>query len=431
MEVQFIKYYTDVKSNRLKYILRFISSLYSIEWLLVEDVQDADWVYAETVETVKYFTQRKSSIIEEGNIQELQTSTSYSNNQLQLHVGYADDTLFDFISAIFYLLSRYEEYLDFEEDEHGRFSSICSDANRHQYLDQPVVDYWIQSWISTWNIHYPGRKILPTTRYSWQPTIDVDIAWAYIHKGWKSYAGFVKDSIHFNFDNAKKRFSSILDSSRDPYYTYDYFDDCHALINATPIYFIQMGAYGGYDESFGKNNKHFQKLIRELASKNQIGIHPSYASNEENDLLKREIESLENIIQRSITLSRQHFLKLHLPNTYSRLIDHNITDDYSMGYADNAGYRAGTSHPFLWYDLRAEKTTDLTVHPFQLMDVTMNKYMNLTPQEVLQLSSNYRKDIYSVEGVMTTIWHNSSFGFKEWYGWERVYHQIAKEMKCQ
>lgn len=428
MEVQTIKYYTDVKSTRLEYVLRFISSLYSVEWLAVENIQNADWVYAHNLNASKFFTPRRSSIIEEGEVQSMSTSITYNENQLQLHVGYLDESAFDLISAIFYLLSRYEEYLDFDPDEHGRFSSKCSDGYLHDYLDQPVVDLWIQTWVAAWTSYYPDRKILIRTQYKWQPTIDVDLAWAYVHKGWKSYAGFIKDSLHLNYTNARKRFNSILDPSKDPYNMYSYFDDCHAVNNTPPIYFIQMGTYGGYDESFGKNNKHFQKLIREIASRNQVGIHPSYASNDDHFLLKKEIESLEDIIENPITKSRQHFLNLYLPSTYRQLINHNITDDYSMGYADAAGYRAGTSHSFLWYDLNAEKTTNLMVHPFQLMDVTMNKYMKLTPQEAINLASNYSKDISLVEGLMTTIWHNSSFGFEGWKGWEEVYETIAKKL---
>src|SRR5690606_39014471 len=88
------------------------------------------------------------------------------------------------------------------------------------------------------------------------------------------------------------------------------------------------------------------------------------------------------------TNSRQHYIKFSLPETYRNLIEIGIKADYSMGYPDHIGYRASTGHSFLWYDLWKDEMTSLEVHPFEIMEVTLKKYMQLNPQQsILKLTS--------------------------------------------
>ena len=100
--------------------------------------------------------------------------------------------------------------------------------------------------------------------------------------------------------------------------------------------------------------------------------------------MKDEKERLENITDKPLLRSRQHYIKLFLPSTYRFLLEIGITDDYSMGFTDEIGFRAGTSHSFQWYDLSNEIETQLKVHPFCVMDVTLKNYLKLTPQQAVE-----------------------------------------------
>jgi hypothetical protein len=53
---------------------------------------------------------------------------------------------FDIFAAIFYLLSRYEEYLPHPLDEYGRFAHTHSLAFREGFLHQPLINSWLQTW---------------------------------------------------------------------------------------------------------------------------------------------------------------------------------------------------------------------------------------------------------------------------------------------
>jgi hypothetical protein len=152
----------------------------------------------------------------------------------------------------------------------------------------------------------------------------------------------------------------------------------------------------------------FWQLITDLESICVVGIHPSYVSNQKIWLFHKEMERLENIIKRPVTLSRQHYLKLRFPKTYSNLLKSDITNDFTMGFAALVGFRAGTCTPFPFFDLTRNECTELTIHPFQVMDVTLKNYLHLDPEEAGQLIDELMREVKKVHGTYVSLWNNES-----------------------
>jgi hypothetical protein len=141
-----------------------------------------------------------------------------------------------------------------------------------------------------------------------------------------------------------------------------------------------------------------------------------------------EKERLENIIGRPVAKSRQHFLKLKFPQTYQTAIKAGITDDYTMGFASLAGFRAGTCTPFPFFDLGKNAQTNLTIHPFQIMDVTLKDYLNLQPEEAWLLTSKLMDEVKKVNGTFAYLFHNESLhDLDQWQGWRGVFEQILEK----
>ncbi|MFZ9586930.1 MAG: hypothetical protein ACO29U_04960, partial [Crocinitomicaceae bacterium] len=131
---------------------------------------------------------------------------------------------------------------------------------------------------------------------------------------------------------------------------------------------------------------------------------------------------LNLITQKPVTKNRQHFLVLNLPTTYQSLIHQNITDDYSMGYADIAGFRAGTARSFPWFDLEKNDITNLIIHPFSYMDGTLKEYLNLEPHEAKLKIAELFKEVCLHGGQFSYIWHNETIGdYAHWNGWKDVF----------
>jgi hypothetical protein len=205
----------------------------------------------------------------------------------------------------------------------------------------------------------------------------------------------------------------------------------HKKHNLNPFFFWLLADHGEFDKNIDWQNGRLQSLIRRIAHKYGAGIHPSYQSNAAFPILKMEKERLENILKLpplSILRSRQHFLKLRFPDTYRNLLKAGILEDFSMGYADDIGFRAGIANPFYWYDLENEQVTVLKVHPFQVMEVTLQQYLELSPDEAIEKVKPLVAAIKAVGGTFTTLWHNSTLSnIDEWEGWRKVYEEVIIE----
>ena len=117
--------------------------------------------------------------------------------------------------------------------------------------------------------------------------------------------------------------------------------------------------------------------------------------------------------------------RLQLPRSYRILQHAGLRHDYTMGYADAIGFRAGISVPYPFYDLERDMETELTIHPFCVMDTTMQKYLKLSPEEAVEAYRRLIADIKTVDGTFCCIIHNQNlcelFG---WKGWRTVYEQM-------
>ena len=85
------------------------------------------------------------------------------------------DIGFDIFAAIFYLLTRYEEYLPFQKDSYGRFDHRQSVAFRNDFLDQPLINTWLEDLRVLLASRNPDFK-KPAHSFSFLPTYDIDMA---------------------------------------------------------------------------------------------------------------------------------------------------------------------------------------------------------------------------------------------------------------
>jgi len=334
---------------------------------------------------------------------------------------------FDPFAAAFYMVSRYEEYLPYKKDEHGRFSAMESMAYKKGFLNKPVVNIWSLRIADILMEKFEGLEIKGNA-YEFIPTIDIDAAWAYRQKGlFRTTGGYFGALARFDLNDFSERLAVQFGHRKDPFDTYDFQFQIHKKYNLKPIYFILFGDYGLNDKNIPVKNPKFQRLIKSLADYAKVGIHPSYNSNFQPGQLKREVDRLSKVLHREITMSRQHFLVVQLPTTYRNLINLDITDDYSMGFAASPGFRSGicSTHPF--YDLDMDAATPLRIHPFTYMEGTLKDYMNLGPEQALDIIKPLIKEVKAVNGTFIPIWHNESLSdMKRWKGWQKVYEDMIK-----
>ena len=334
---------------------------------------------------------------------------------------------FDVFSAIFYFVSRYEEYQPYVPDEHGRFTARLSTSFELKILNKPVVNIWSLKIRNIILSKYPNFDF-PKRNYRFRPTYDIDSAFAYAQKGFvRSLGGYLMSLKDFNWNEIIQRTRVLFSGFKDPFDTFDLQIEYQRRYNLRPIYFFLFGHYGEFDKNINTRNRTFRFLIKKMGDYGLIGIHPSYYSSDSPETLHKEIKYLEAVVNKDITLSRQHFLRVNLPSTYQNLIEEDITDDYSMGYASLPGFRAGICNPFNFYDLDLEIETKLRVHPFMVMDGTLNDYMKLTPTDAIDEIKKLIDEVKAVDGTFTSLWHNEPLSDeKRWKGWRKVYEALLE-----
>lgn len=334
---------------------------------------------------------------------------------------------FDIFAASFYLISRYEEYLPHVKDIHERFTAEQSLAFKFRFLEKPVVDIWALKLKEVLLERFPEYHF-PDRKFDYISTIDVDNAYAYKHKSFvRSTGGFFNDLFRLNLKSFLDRFLVLTGLKKDPYNLFDTLLELSKVHKIKTIFFFLIADYTTFDTNVSASKSKFKLLIKHIVDYAVVGLHPSYFTMKNSLMLKKEKERLEKITNIPTQKSRQHFLRFSLPETYQNLIDLEIEEDYSMGYASHVGFRAGTSIPFYFYDLDFEIQTPLKVFPFALMDTTLNDYMGLTPKQSIGRISDLYKEVKAVKGTFITLFHNESVsGYLRWRGWQRVYQTMLK-----
>ncbi|HEU5168194.1 MAG TPA: polysaccharide deacetylase family protein [Chitinophagaceae bacterium] len=340
------------------------------------------------------------------------------------------DYPFDIFSAIFYLLSRYEEYVPHVKDEYGRYAHENSLAFKEGFLNIPLINIWIEDFKKELRKKFSYLKLQPST-FNFQPTYDIDEAFAFKNKTLiKTLGGIANSVVSGQWSVVSERLKVLRKKKNDPYDAFEWMDQLHKKNILKPLYFFHVGIEKGkYDKNISPSHPVMQQLIKQHAEKYQIGIHPSWASGDDESLLKKEIKVLESAAGEKITSSRQHYIRFTLPLTFRRLIAAGITDDHSMGYGSINGFRASVASSFYWYDIKKEQQTNLLLHPFCFMEANSFFEQKYLPQRAYEEMMHYYNAVKRVNGTLITIWHNNFLGtYPLFSGWKDVYEEFVKQV---
>lgn len=429
--------YTPNKPQRLIYIFDFIfREILGVEFQITTDKEEfikADSPklnYSDAPFSSEPFIFSSRLLFEKG-IREQELKFNLWNETPVLFYSHPRyEFPFDIFAASFYLITRYEEYLPHLRDDYDRYLPNTSIASKKTFIQKPVVDTWAFQ-LKDYLVKYFPALEFRKREYRFISTIDIDNVYAYLEKGFMRTTGaYLRSLFNFELSDLKNRLYSQLGLITDPYDTYEMQLSIQNKYNLKTIYFFLLGDYDLNDKNVSHDSFRFRSLIKYLADYADVGIHPSFASNENPNKVRKEILRLNKIVRRDIRNSRQHFLKLKFPQSYRTLIENDITDDYTMGYAHTTGFRAGTCTAFRFYDLDTEQVTPLNIHPFAVMDATLKYYLKLSPEESLLHIRSLVEEVKKVDGTFISLWHNESLSdFKQWTGWKYVFEEMVKTAK--
>ncbi|MGN6533589.1 MAG: polysaccharide deacetylase family protein [Ginsengibacter sp.] len=426
--------YLPKKSSRCEYIFDLIfTEEFAIDYRVTTDITEFNQHAKEKInysfsKIANEFFIKASSLLFENEIKKQEIKVEQKHGTKVLFPDKNEDLGFDIFSAVFYLISAYEEYLSFTPDEFGRFKAEDSLAFKNNFLHIPVVDAWINIFRIALQNKFPALQIKPAV-FNAIATYDIDVAYKYCGRNFVRNTGsVVKDILSFKIKNITERLNVLRKKEKDPW---DVYEDLKMIIsenNLPCIFFFLLGDKSAHDRNLDYQNRAMKKLINKTKSFAETGIHPSFYSSLFPEKILIEKERLEKLAGKKIIKSRQHYLKFILPDTYNSLLAAGITEDYSMGFSKLPGFRAGTCKPFYFYDLKNEKATNLKIYPITFMESTvMNNSSN--PDEAFQKIMSLLEEVKKVNGTFISLWHNHTISKTEEYKeWKKVHGRMIQKL---
>ena len=336
----------------------------------------------------------------------------------------------DIIASTYFLISRYEEYINpnSNRDPHGRYIGKQSVPAQAKFIHRPIVEEYGELLRNL--LQQAGVPLLPIPQQINHIYLTHDIDSITNYRRIRGLIGGI-----LRRENITTILKSLININNDPAYTFPWIlNQDNQLPQATQIYFVKAARQvSGLDRPaynlVGKNFTHLKKEILTSSPKAIFGLHASYKSGNIPDIISDERKLLQYAIEnQQITTSRHHYLRSLQPNDMEALIDARITDDYTMGYADIAGFRLGTCRAVRFINPTTRKLTSLTLHPITIMDCTLSEphYMNLTYKEALSYSQTLINETKQHNGDLCLLWHNTRFTNNDYHS--QLYSQIIKSL---
>lgn len=336
----------------------------------------------------------------------------YDNGRLHIQA--------DLVASAFFLMTRYEECVRRNcRDEHGRFSGKKSLPFRAGFLDRPIIDEY-GAFLRRHLLDMGVDVKLPTGGFRHvYLTHDIDHIYT-----WDSYVTALESVAKRILRRQPDKFLPLRAMKNykryDPVFTFpdlvEFDRNTIRLLGGnkcSSIYFV-MGCLKrtDYDNGYMSNVERTVELLDYLASSGcQFGCHVSYSAAMNRNLLPLELDNIKAFVGESPTKSRNHYLCSREPEDYHVLIANGIKDDFTMAYADQAGFRLGTSRPVRWIDPLSYEVTSLTLHPMTVMDCTLDRpsYMGIEDEdEAFKIVELLVRQVSLNGGEVVLLWHNSS-----------------------
>ena len=320
----------------------------------------------------------------------------------------------DIIASTYFLISRYEEMIKPEvRDQHGRFPGKESLLYQTSVLNRPIVDEYgsyLRNKLRQQGVDVPHQK--EGVRHVYL-THDVDSPFCC-----RSFRNIARETLRgkgFLFA-LKAKFGAL---ENDPNYTFPWlFAEDNKLKQhlgedrCTTIAFFKAGGNTPQDKPvYNLRSKDMQCLFDLCGSMQvKVGLHSSYHAGIYPQKIQEEKTNLEQAVNKSITLNRHHFLACRQPEDMQYLCEAGIEHDFTMAYADVAGFRLGTCRPVRYINPLTRQLTKLILHPMTIMECTLNdeKYMALLYEEALDYSRKLLRQVSKHNGEVVLLWHNTS-----------------------
>lgn len=320
----------------------------------------------------------------------------------------------DIVASTFFLISRYEEmYYRKKRDQYNRFPGKDSYPARMGFIHRPIVDEYsdtLRSLLAKEGVDIPE---IPSGFSQINLTHDIDRPYEY--HGIRSFMrAWWHEGKNF-FDAYKLAFRSVLS---DRFWSFNRFFVWNREVSqkiptkCKTIVFYKTPGSEPEDKPNYRVNRYPIHLLRQLAKKYDVeeALHLPLSASKDPSTIARHVHLLRHDLQKNIVESRYHYLACGEPEDMEFLARAGIRDDYSMGYADVAGFRLGTCRPVRFIMPNTLQLTELRLHPLTLMECTLVRpeYMGMNYDAALSYGIGLIEQVARHGGELNILFHNDS-----------------------
>ncbi|MFC1751843.1 polysaccharide deacetylase family protein [Thermoproteota archaeon] len=325
----------------------------------------------------------------------------------------------DIIASSFFMLTRWEEYVNQVRDKHNRFPGLESLAYKHGFLHRPIVNEYVEM---LWNmlvfLGYKGQR--KTRSFEFFATHDVDRLRLFEspYRFLKVFGGHLvkRRNVSAAYHHVKQYMGVLSGTASDPFDTFDWLMQISESHNIQSRFYFMAGGTSRYDPCYSLTCSACQSLIEKIKKRGHvIGFHPSYNAYRNPELFGSEKCKVESAINCPVFEGRHHYMRFEAPVTWQIWQDHDLKVDSTVYYPDKEGFRCGVCYEFPAFNFLSRKQLDLIERPLIVMEGSFLDYQAYLLGEMGEKIKQLMDKVKQYSGMFVLLWHNSSF--------HSVYHQ--------
>lgn len=340
----------------------------------------------------------------------------------------------DIFGSAFFMLTRYEEVVKNDRDEHDRFPATASLAYQEGFLERPIINEYLEILWTCMKRLWPGLR-RRQRQYRVMPSHDVDrplaVAGEPLGVVLRGCAG---DLIaRRDFDLALRRVHSWGRSLKgdfavDPINTFDFIMRLSEAIEVTSAFYLMATeAKTDFDRAYSTGHPWMRRLMCSIVERgHEIGFHGSYYSYNDAEKTRREVTLLRKVLAEegiadSTLGGRQHYLRWQCPVTWEIWNDIGLTYDSTLTFARHVGFRCGICYEYPTFSVLSRRQMQLVERPLVIMDVALHnqRYEKIKRNGVCDRALELSHACKIFNGDFTILWHNSNLAAR----WQKDLYQ--------
>jgi len=335
----------------------------------------------------------------------------------------------DIFAACFFMLTRWEEYVNKTRDKHNRFPAYASLAYKEGLLSRPIVNEYVKE-LKKKLLELDETLLFKKREFKITLTHDVDaplIHYSFIKHVKSSILDILqRKSIKLFCERNIDYIFTKLKLKNDAFDTFDYLMDISEKIGVKSYFFFMGKGVTSYDNMYNSSHPFIINLIQKIKDRGHyIGIHPTYDAYNNAIQFKQEKEELEKNLQTKIEFGREHYLRFEVPTTWQIWEDNKMKWDSTLSYADKEGFRCGVCYEFSVFNVITRKKLQLKEKPLIVMEGTFTTYQKeMLPEEMERKIVHLLEKVREYNGEFVFLWHNSSFRTNEWKKFANIYEKV-------